>query len=133
MSNRDCWRGSLLASRVARLSLMVSMTWKGRLTRGTCLRVPSSLYFPGQTSSVLVISILAIPLLTLFPYSLCCCYFCPAGLFGQTSPSVIIEKLTHQTCRVLNASNTKICAFRSFNDVKPVHFPKLPSFFKLGV
>jgi hypothetical protein len=30
------------------------MTWKGRLTRGTSLRMPSSLYFPGQTSSTLV-------------------------------------------------------------------------------
>src|SRR5437016_1052786 len=36
------------------------MTWKGRLTRGTSLRVPSSLYLPGQTSSVLVASIFAI-------------------------------------------------------------------------
>ena len=59
MSNRVCWR-CLSASRVARLWLMVSMTWKGRLTRGISLRVPSSLYLPGQTSSVLVMSILAI-------------------------------------------------------------------------
>jgi hypothetical protein len=58
MLNREGW--NLLTSRVARLSLMVSMTWNGRLTRGTSLRVPSSLYFPGQTSSVLVMSIFAI-------------------------------------------------------------------------
>ena len=51
--------GSFFASRVARLSLTVSMTWKGRLTRGTSLSVPSSLYLPGQTSSVLVMSIFA--------------------------------------------------------------------------
>src|SRR5215470_10768061 len=50
-----CWP----SSRVDRLSLMVSSTWKGRLTRGTSLRVPCSLYLPGQTSSVLVMSIFA--------------------------------------------------------------------------
>src|SRR5262245_14346558 len=63
MLNSEGW--NFVASRVTRLSLMVSMTWKGKLTRGTSLRVPSSLYFPGQTSSVLVISILAIILLLL--------------------------------------------------------------------
>src|SRR5690554_1365863 len=30
------------------------MTWKGRLTRGGSLRVPSGLYFPGHTNSVRV-------------------------------------------------------------------------------
>jgi len=47
------------AAFVARLSLTRSMTWKGRLTRGTSRSEPFSLYFPGQTSSVLVMSMFA--------------------------------------------------------------------------
>jgi hypothetical protein len=59
------------ASRVGRLSFTISMTWTGRVTRGTSLRVPSSLYLPGYTNSVFVMSIFAIYLFSSVTFGSC--------------------------------------------------------------
>src|SRR2546422_1215131 len=81
-SNSVVCSGSRFPCRVALLSLMLSITWNGSWIRRASRAVPSSWYFPGQTSSVRLI---------LNPD--------PSSLGNSVTPSRHVERRQYTVCR----------------------------------
>src|ERR1700687_3163899 len=98
---------------------------------GTSLSVPSSLYFPGQTNSVLLTSILAIfcaPLgIGTTPcvrvWQLLCCYgrlnIRGCIVLRKARPTIVVEKLICPLRRILNAIDAEVLFLSVFDDIEP--------------
>ena len=89
---------TLLRLAVVRLSLTVSMTWKGRLTRDTSLSVPSSSYWPDQLGPGRCRSSACMSVFSVVLFS----------IHGDGEPAVVESECACLAGRVLDADDPSI-------------------------